>query len=119
MEPTVQVAIAGIFTTFITTLGIFAVAVLNNKKERASTAETTLEKAKEERITLRDERIKYLEQKIEDLEEENKDLEDDIQRVKQALKTERKTLSAMKEDLAEEKLLSRELRRQLEGGSNG
>lgn len=56
-DPAVQVAAVSIFTTFITTIGIIIVAVLNNKKERTDAASEGIEETLRERILLRDEQI--------------------------------------------------------------
>lgn len=56
-DPTVQVAAVGIFTTFITTVGVILVAVINNRKERTSAADTGVESTLRERLALRDEQI--------------------------------------------------------------
>jgi gamma-glutamyl phosphate reductase len=56
-DPAVQVAVVGILTTLITTLGVVFVALLNNKRERAGAAEEGIEATLRERLTLRDERI--------------------------------------------------------------
>lgn len=57
MDPTVQVALIGIFTTVVTTAGVVLVAVVNSKKERGNTAESAMEMTLRERIILRDEQI--------------------------------------------------------------
>lgn len=63
-DPTVQVAAIGIITTFITTLGVIVVAVLNNRKERTDAAETGIEETLRERIILRDEQIMDLKDEV-------------------------------------------------------
>lgn len=57
MDSTVQVALIGIATTIVTTLGIVIVAVINNRRERGTAAESAMEKVLGQRITLRDEQI--------------------------------------------------------------
>lgn len=59
-DPTVQVAIAGILATFITTIGVVFVAMLNNHKERVDSAEEGILATLRERITLRDEQLQDL-----------------------------------------------------------
>ena len=59
-DPTVQVAAIGIFTTLITTCGVIAVAVLNNRRERGGAADAGVEATLRERIALRDEQIQDL-----------------------------------------------------------
>lgn len=66
-DPTVQVAIVGVLTTFITTLGVILVAVLNNKKERGGAAEEGIAATLRERITLRDEQLLELREDKADL----------------------------------------------------
>lgn len=56
-DAAVQVAIIGIVTTIITTLGVIVVAIFNNKKERGNAAESAMERTLRERIVLRDEQI--------------------------------------------------------------
>lgn len=60
MEPTVQVAIVGIATTFITTLGVILAAFVNNKRERTGSAAGGVEQTLRERITLKDEQLSDL-----------------------------------------------------------
>lgn len=66
MDPTVQVAMIGIFTTVVTTAGIVGVALINNRKERGASAESAMERTLRERILLRDEQIEELKQDIAD-----------------------------------------------------
>ena len=56
----VQLALAGIITTAITTAGIIIVAIINNRRERSGAAEEGIEATLRERILLRDERISDL-----------------------------------------------------------
>lgn len=74
MDPTVQVALIGIFTTVITTAGVVAVAVMNNRKERGASAESAMERTLRERITLRDEQNAELREDNQELREENAQL---------------------------------------------
>lgn len=67
-DPTVQVAIVGVLTTLITTLGVIVVAIMNNKKERGSAADAGVEATLRERLTLRDEQILDLRADVADLE---------------------------------------------------
>jgi hypothetical protein len=66
-DPTVQVAVVGVLTTLITTLGVIIVAVLNNKKERGDAADEGIAGTLRERITLRDEQILELREEKADL----------------------------------------------------
>lgn len=43
LDPNVQVAFVSVFATLITTLGVIAVAVINNRKERAKAADAGVE----------------------------------------------------------------------------
>lgn len=43
LDPNVQVALVSVFATCITTLGVIAVAVINNRKERAKAADAGVE----------------------------------------------------------------------------
>lgn len=64
MGATVWVAGIGVISTLITTLGVIAVAIINNRKERSFSAEQGALKSMEERLLGRDERIKNLEEDI-------------------------------------------------------
>lgn len=68
MDTTVQVALVGIITTLVTTAGVVAVAIVNNKRERGSAAESAMERTLRERILLRDEQIEDLKSDIVDRE---------------------------------------------------
>jgi hypothetical protein len=68
-DPTVQVAFIGVVTTFITTIGVILVAVMNNKRERRSAADVGVEVTLRERLTLRDEQIAELREDKADLRE--------------------------------------------------
>ncbi len=68
MDTTVQVAIIGIITTFVTTIGVVIVAIFNNKKERGAAAESAMERTLRERIVLRDEQIADLKADIDEKE---------------------------------------------------
>lgn len=52
MDPNVQVALVSVLATFITTLGVIAVAVINNKRERAKAADAGVEAGLDERDVL-------------------------------------------------------------------
>jgi hypothetical protein len=52
MDPTVQVALVSVIATFITTLGVVAVAVINNRKERGKAASAGVEAALDEKDVL-------------------------------------------------------------------
>jgi len=69
-DPTAQVAAIGIVTTLITTTGVLLVAVLNNHKERVDAADTGVELALREQITVRDERIALRDDQIKDLQDD-------------------------------------------------
>lgn len=63
-DPTVQVAMVGVMTTLITTLGVIFVAIVNNRKERSGAADEGVEATLRERLTLRDEQILDLREDI-------------------------------------------------------
>lgn len=65
MDPTVQVAAIGIFTTLITTAGVGIAAMFNNRRERSGAAESAMEQTLRERIMLRDEQITDLRHDLE------------------------------------------------------
>lgn len=52
LDPNVQVALVSVFATFITTLGIIAVAIINNRKERARAADAGVEAGLDEKDVL-------------------------------------------------------------------
>lgn len=52
LDPNVQVALVSVFATLITTLGVVAVAMINNKKERAKAADAGVEAGLDERDVL-------------------------------------------------------------------
>lgn len=60
MDPTVQVAVVGIVTTLITTAGVVLAAIVNNRRERAGSANSGVEAALRERIVLKDEQLQDL-----------------------------------------------------------
>jgi hypothetical protein len=66
-DPTAQVAAIGIFTTFITTIGVILVAILNNRKERGDAADSGVELALREQVAVREERIILRDEQIRDL----------------------------------------------------
>lgn len=87
LDPNVQVALVSVFATFITTLGVVAVAIINNKKERAKAADAGVEAGLDERDVLTRvlslisendektaEKILVYEAKISDLEQINREL---------------------------------------------
>jgi hypothetical protein len=78
-DTTVQVAVVGIFTTLITTIGVIVVAIINNRKERGGAANEAVEETLRERIILRDEQIL-------DLKDEVAHKEAIIQRLKNKIK---------------------------------
>lgn len=52
IDPNVQVAIVGVFSTIVTTGGVIAVAMANNRKERDKAASAGVESALDERDIL-------------------------------------------------------------------
>lgn len=52
MDPNVQVALVSVFATLITTLGVVAVAVINNRKERGKAASAGVEAGLDEKDVL-------------------------------------------------------------------
>lgn len=69
-DPTTQVALVGIITTFITTGGVILVALMNNQRERGGAADEGVESTLRERIALRDEQIVELKDDMKDLREQ-------------------------------------------------
>ena len=57
MDPTVQIALIGVLSTVLTTAGVVIAAVTSNRKERGKAAESAVEAALRERITLKDEQL--------------------------------------------------------------
>lgn len=57
LDPTVQVAFIGIFTTMLTTVGIVAVAFINNRRERTGSADAGADRAYAERLAAKDDII--------------------------------------------------------------
>lgn len=52
IDPNVQVALVSVFATFITTLGVIAVAIINNRKERAKAADAGVDAGLDEKDVL-------------------------------------------------------------------
>lgn len=52
LDPNVQVALVSVFATTITTLGVIAVAVINNRKERTKAADVGVEAGLDEKDVL-------------------------------------------------------------------
>lgn len=52
MDPNIQVAFISVLATMITTIGVVAVAIINNRKERAGAASAGVEAALDERDVL-------------------------------------------------------------------
>ena len=52
LDPNVQVALVSVIATFITTLGVIAVAVINNRKERTKAADAGVEAGLDEKDVL-------------------------------------------------------------------
>ena len=52
LDPNVQVALVSVFATGITTLGVIAVAVINNRKERTKAADAGVEAGLDEKDVL-------------------------------------------------------------------
>jgi hypothetical protein len=81
-DPTVQVAVVGVLTTFITTLGVIVVAVINNKKERTGAADEGVEATLRERLALRDEQLADLRGDVAELELQLRAAQDEIAELK-------------------------------------
>lgn len=81
MDPTVQVAALGIIATSITVVGLIAVAIINNKRERGGSADAAIRETYEQRMKLRDERISVLLDQIAALEKENANLKAMVRRL--------------------------------------
>ena len=52
LDPNVQVALVSVFATAITTLGVIAVAVINNRKERTKAADAGVDAGLDEKDVL-------------------------------------------------------------------
>lgn len=52
LDPNVQVALVSVFATTITTFGVIAVAVINNRKERTKAADAGVEAGLDEKDVL-------------------------------------------------------------------
>lgn len=52
LDPNVQVAVVSVFATTITTLGVIAVAVINNRKERTKAADAGVDAGLDEKDIL-------------------------------------------------------------------
>lgn len=74
IEPSVQVALIGLIGIVITAIGGAFVALSTNRKEKTMVAESTLEKAYEQRILLRDEQLAESRQDVQDLLKERSEL---------------------------------------------
>lgn len=55
-----QVAVIGVFTTFVTTIGVIIVAIVNSRKATEIASDSSMEQVLHERLLLRDEQIKDL-----------------------------------------------------------
>ncbi len=55
-----QVAVIGVFTTFVTTIGVIIVAIVNSRKATEIASDSRMEQVLHERLLLRDEQIKDL-----------------------------------------------------------
>lgn len=88
LDPTVQVAAISVFATAITTFGVIAVAIINNRKERTKAASAGVEVGLDERAVLgrifilmneaeeKDARIHHLEEELAVCKAENRILKD-------------------------------------------
>ena len=90
LDPNVQVALVSVFATTITTLGVIAVAVINNRKERAKAADAGVEAGLDEKDVLQ--RLLTLHSEKDDLEKklaavttERDQLKDEVHNLKTAL----------------------------------
>lgn len=91
MDPNVQVALISVLATFITTLGVIFVAVINNRKERTKAANAGVEAALDERDVLekmlglidennrKEETIRGLRRQLREVRAERDDLRDQLQ----------------------------------------
>jgi len=80
IDPNVQVALVSVFATFITTLGVIAVAIINNRKERAKAADAGVEAGLDEKDVL--ERMLVLIAEGERKEHVISDLKDEVRMLK-------------------------------------
>jgi len=74
VDPTVQVALIGIFITIITTIGLVVVTVINSRREKSDSAQKALESVHRERIEFKDEIIADLRSDLVDAYREIKNL---------------------------------------------
>lgn len=88
-DTTVQVAVVGVFTTLITTIGVIVVAFINNRKERGGAANEGVEAALRERVAFNESQIAILqrsndrkEEVIQRLRAENDALEEENERLR-------------------------------------
>ena len=87
LDPNVQVALVSVFATFITTLGVIAAAVINNRKERTKAADAGVEAGLDEkdvlsRILSLISEIEELEKKLEASEAEKEVLRSEIRKLR-------------------------------------
>lgn len=97
-DPAVQVAVVGIVTTLITTLGVVFVALLNNKKERTSAADQGVEAVLRERVTLKDEQIQDLNEDKRNLQARLNQALEETQEARELIKLLRSQLEAKNGD---------------------
>lgn len=79
LDPNVQVALVSVFATTITTLGVIAVAVINNRKERTKAADAGVDAGLDEKDVLA--RILSLIQEVDVLEQKLTEVTDDRDRL--------------------------------------
>lgn len=72
MDPIVLVALIGVFTTVITTIGLVVTAIVNNRREKSDSAQKALERVHKERIEFKDEIIADLRSDLLEALRENK-----------------------------------------------
>jgi len=86
MDPNIQVAFVSVLATFVTTVGVVAVAIINNRKERSGAASAGVEAGLDERDILgrlmslitenerKEKHITELQKDKRDLQRENREL---------------------------------------------
>lgn len=90
LDPNVQVALVSVFATTITTLGVIAVAVINNRKERTKAADAGVDAGLDEkdvlaRILALIQDVDVLEQKLTEVTDDRDRLVDEVQALRLAL----------------------------------
>lgn len=96
IDPNVQVALISVFATFVTTCGVVAVAVINNRKERSKAANAGVEAGLDERDVL---------ERMLALISENERKEETIASLRRQIREMRAEMSQLREQLKKEEVL--------------